>query len=285
MGNSSLTKNLVGLDQKVSITSGQDPDYLDQLLNTDYLEVSSNLLKIKDDLVLNTLELDNDLTDHGLYIHQDGALASSKHGLYVYSNAAQTNATLVQIHNDNASSTRDTFSIEHDGTEGQALSVGNNGTHHGIYLNQAGVLASNKHALYVYSNAAQTNSPLVNIHQDNASSTQSCLVITQDGNESPIYISTTGCTQGLTIANTVNSASYCAGIYTYVNNAHATAPSCMILGYAPNEVQSHFLGLGSHNYTAWTTSKNPATDAPAGWLSIYMFNSATTYLIPYYAKT
>jgi len=135
------------------------------------------------------LYMDNYGTGHGCYIHQYGVLASGKSALYI-TGVAQTTNSLVTIYQI-ASSTRTALDIINAGTgagidinqlgNGTALEINNDYTGHGIYLHQDGVLAASKYSLYVCSNAVQVNSPLVYIHQDNASSTQSAMRILNDG--------------------------------------------------------------------------------------------------------
>jgi len=98
--------------------------------------------------------------EHGVQITVSGVLAAAKYGLYVYSNAAQINSPLVYFHQDNAGSTAAVFAMTNDGTGD------------GIDVTQAGVLANAQYGLRVYSNAAQTNSSLVYIYNDNAGSDQ-----------------------------------------------------------------------------------------------------------------
>jgi len=161
----------------------------------------------------------------GLYIHQDGVLASGKYALYVYSNAIQVSAPLVHFFQANASSSQRLLwvnnagtgmaaHIEQDGVSGvntpamkiysgaaqvnapllwvtsenagstaPVVEINNDGTGHGLYIHQDGVLATTKHGLYVYSDAINVNadSALVKINQDNASSTEPALEIHNDG--------------------------------------------------------------------------------------------------------
>jgi len=114
-------------------------------------------------------EINNDGTNHGLYLHQDGVLASGDYGLYLYSDAAQVNSPLAYFQLNSASSTQPVIEID------------NNGTGHGLYIHQDGVSAATKHALYVYTNAVQNAAPLVFFEQDNLSGDQDLLVLQQDG--------------------------------------------------------------------------------------------------------
>ena len=147
------------------------------------------------------LYVNNDGTNHGLYISQDGVLATDSHGLYVYSNAAQVNANgeLFYVKQNNASSTI------------AAAAIANVGTGHGLQISQSGVLAGGKSALDVYSNAVNVNadSALIKIDQDNASSTEPCLEMKNDGNGTTLEIDSNG--TGAGIALYTESVSY--GVY------------------------------------------------------------------------
>jgi len=63
----------------------------------------------------NVIDLDNDSTQHGIIVNQDGVLAASKYALYVYSNAAQVNSHLVRIHMDEATSDKQLIDGIYDG--------------------------------------------------------------------------------------------------------------------------------------------------------------------------
>jgi hypothetical protein len=112
-------------------------------------------------------------TDGSLYgMRLDvNAVLSGTDGLFVYSNTNQTGAerALFNIIQDNASSI------------GELAVFNNDGTGNALYVSQDGVLATGNHGLYVYSNAAQTIASLSHFHQDNASSTQTVLDVTNDG--------------------------------------------------------------------------------------------------------
>jgi len=117
--------------------------------------------------------IDNDGTNHGLYIIAGGVLATSDYALYVLGEEGQnqTNAAhLVKIHSDDADSTHDCLNIGHDGT-------GNC-----IYTNSGGVLASGKHGAYFYSNAVHTtaDTALVNIVQENAAASEPAFQVRSD---------------------------------------------------------------------------------------------------------
>ena len=191
--------------------------------NKEALRIYSNAVQVNSPLVLfkqenasstaDVMDIDNDGTGHGLYIQQDGVLASGKHGLYVYSNTAQTTtdylvkfysqegsgsntAGVLYVHNNakgyslnilSEAGAGRAVSITNTGT-GEGIYIDNNSTNHGIHINQDGVLAASDYALYVHSNSAQVNSPLVFLHQDNASSTDRLLELSNDGTGHALYV-------------------------------------------------------------------------------------------------
>lgn len=71
---------------------------------------------------------------------------------------------------------------------GICVDIDNDGTDHGIYIQQDGVLAASKYALFIYSNAAQINSSLVKLAQNNAASTEVLVTIDNNSSENTIYI-------------------------------------------------------------------------------------------------
>jgi hypothetical protein len=137
------------------------------------------------------LRAENNGTGNAIQIVQNGVLAASKYGLYIYSNTVQVNSPLVYVWQNNASSIYSALEIDNNGTgrclyawqigNGTAIEIDNDGTNHGLYIHQDGVLAASKYGLFVYSNAVQVNSALVNFVQDNASSDKDLLVLQQDG--------------------------------------------------------------------------------------------------------
>jgi hypothetical protein len=132
-----------------------------------------------------TIEIDADGTGHGIYLHQDGVLASSKHAFYIYSNAAQTNAALGRFYQDNASSSSDLLSVDNDG-QGTCISIVQNG-----------VNAQDKNAIRVISDAIHVNSPLVHFHQDHASADQNVLDIRNDGTGDGLFVDSQGGGHGI----------------------------------------------------------------------------------------
>lgn len=73
-------------------------------------------------------------------------------------------------------------------------SITNNAANDALYINQVGVLDANKAAVYIYSNAAQTNAygSLLYVFNDNASTDQRNIYVEQDGTGGGIYIKQNG---------------------------------------------------------------------------------------------
>jgi hypothetical protein len=95
------------------------------------------------------------------------------------------------------------------------LTINNTGTESGIYINQSTLSAANKHALFAYSNVAQTSSALALLQQNNASSTKPALHVdwngTVDDASGATGLEIDGCevangTAGITISNVGPSA-------------------------------------------------------------------------------
>lgn len=123
-------------------------------------------------------------TDLGIEITaiQDGAASTkvpTNLKFETYS-ATTINSNQLVLHNDGK------IGIGTDTPTAQ-LEINCDGTYHGLYLHQDGVLANSKYGLYIYSNADQDNSYLVHFHQDNAGSSQAVLYITNDSNAPSIY--------------------------------------------------------------------------------------------------
>ena len=142
-------------------------------------------------------EINNDGTNHGIYIHQDGVLATSKYGLYLYSNAVQINSLLLYVHQANASS-----------TQGCAVFY-NNGSGVAVNINQN--RAVDNFAFQVYSGVVQSNGPLMKVRQNHASSTSECVEIDNNGTGHGLYIHQDG-----------NLASGKYGLYVWSNTVQTT---------------------------------------------------------------
>lgn len=205
-------------------------------------------LTIAQTQVAHCIDIDNDSTQHGLYIHQDGVLASARYALNVYSNTDQDNAPLINFQMDNASSSTNILNITNDGTgksvfinqagNGIAAEIDNNGTQHGLYINQVGVNAASNNALFIYSNANQANAHLVTFHQDNASSAGASLALINDATGSSLNITNSG-GMGITLANSstdhgINISQNAVNattkhpLYVYSNSAQVNADSALV---------------------------------------------------------
>ena len=122
------------------------------------------------------LNVDNDGTNIALNILQDGALASGKNSLYVKSTVQNTAGSgLVHFHHDDGTTSTTLLNLENDGLASA------------LYIAQNGILASSSHAVYVYSNADQDGDALVHFKQDNASSDEEILKITNDSSANSIH--------------------------------------------------------------------------------------------------
>jgi len=146
-------------------------------------QINASLVRIHlDDVasIYGVAEIINDGTAFSLYIEANGVILVNNAALWIYSNAAQTTAGLLLLTMDNASSTFDVMTLDNDGTGG------------GINMTIDGVLAASKSGFKIYSNAAQTlGDALINIINDNASSTIPTVNIQHDGNGAAIAISGT----------------------------------------------------------------------------------------------
>lgn len=202
----------------------------------------------------NAVTITNAGTGHGLYINQTGVLATDYNVLFVYSNAEQVNALsyLVEFYQANASST---VGIQR---------IVNFGTGHALYVYQSGVLAANQKAVYIYSNAAQTtgaNSELLLVYQDNASSTNDVVQITNDGTGTAFFIDQNGNAVALDIdAETANDQ-------TIVSVTPAgTGPSSFLIARNDDVTGNIVLRLGANYIWVDTTgdlrisSTNPTSD-------------------------
>ncbi len=115
--------------------------------------------------------VDNDGTNYGINIQQDGILASTKNALFVYSGVAQTIAPLILFEQDNASTTQ------------PVLTIDNKGGGSGIFASQTGILGAGKHVLLVQSNVNHTtaDTALVLFNQDAVGASEPVIEIKNDG--------------------------------------------------------------------------------------------------------
>jgi len=96
----------------------------------------------------NVIDLDNDSTEHGIFINQDGVLGASKYALYVYSNTAQVTSPLAVIKQDHASSSTDVLQLYSDGT-GWGLFIDQNGDGTGLKIDSE-ASTTTKYGLEIY---------------------------------------------------------------------------------------------------------------------------------------
>lgn len=90
--------------------------------------------------------------------------------------------------------------------------ITNAGTNHAFEIIQNGVLASSKYALFIDSNAVQVNAPLARIRQQNASSTQAALQLTNSGSGAALDVTAgnISLTGGVNIAASATTGSQIA---------------------------------------------------------------------------
>lgn len=196
------------------------------------------------DIVSSTLEINNDGTGHGIYLHQDGVLANGYYGLYVTSSVNQTGSAygLVKFQSTNASSVQPVLVIDNDGAgksiyidqsgSGICAEINNDGTNHGLYIHQDGVNAVGDYGLWVatstdqvnsalasfYTNASGMTTPVVLITHDHASTVADALEIDNDGTGKALYIHQDG---------VLGASNY--GLYVYSNVAQVTSPLVSIV--------------------------------------------------------
>ena len=222
-------------------------------INQENASSTANVVYIKNDGTGNGLtlsqigngiaqEINNDGTNHGLYIHQDGVLAAAKNALYVYSNAVQVNSELLKIRQNNYSSTAVMSRFDNLGT----------GTT--VEIVSAGVLAAGKVNCWIYSNAIQTNSPLLLVQQDNASSTADVAEIDNDG---------TG-----------------HGLYLHQDGNLATGKYALYVDNNGTPIDGAGRAIRLDGCTVSST-KDPTTDAPDGFIGINI--DGVQKAVPYYA--
>lgn len=89
--------------------------------------------------------------------------------------------------------------IDNDATDTNCFQIANHSTGHGLYFDQEVGLASGKSLMYLYSNAAQKNTSLVQMVMNNATSDQAVLAITNQGVGPGITIDQNGNGVGLNI--------------------------------------------------------------------------------------
>ena len=192
-----------GITDHGALTGLADDDHTQYILN---IGTRANVQAILQNNANNVVvEIDNDGTDIGLYIHQDGVLAGARYALYIYSNAEQDTSQLVRIQQDNAASGNYMCHFINDGT-GNALRI-----------DQNGVLTAGNHGIFLYSNAIQINAPLLMIIQANANSTHYAAHITNYGQG-----------MGLRIDQHTALAAGHSGLMVYSNAVQVNSPLIQI---------------------------------------------------------
>ena len=208
------------------------------------------------------VDIDNDGTNHGLYIHQDGVLAGSDHGLYVYSNANQANAHLVHFQSDHASSAYPCFVVTMDGV-GSGQQIEQNGTGSGLIVNQNGATAASKYGLKVYSNTTQTAGNLFRVDDDDASTSHTVAYFRNDGTGQCLALDQNGVLAGGKNALSISSGgAQTTSHLSYFNLSHASSDkACIALAQAGSGVQID--GAGDENLSnagVWTDRSSTFAD-------------------------
>lgn len=109
-----------------------------------------------------------------------------------------------------------------DGTNEELSLFTNAGTNYGLSLQQNGILASGKQALYIYSDAAQTTSDFIFFEVDNSSSTGSVLILQNDGTGDGIQMNQNGNGEAIIVGNAgTNYGIHIAQAGTLASNKHA----------------------------------------------------------------
>lgn len=241
------------------------------------------------------VEINNDSTNHSLYVHQDGALASSKHALYVYSNTSGHSDYLAKIHNDNASAGSGCLRIENDASVGLALAISqtttgsnevvnisNAGTGMGVHIQQNEVLASSKHLLYVYSNYAQTNAELVYLWSDNASSTADLMRIENHGGGDALDIQQGALDSGkhALSVTTATEQDAAGSALVYFASTHGGSSQYTLDVRSSNTAGALWIQqdgvLSASNYGLYLYSNAAQTNGGAKLAMFYMDNASST---------
>lgn len=238
----------------------------------------------------NVANLINAGTGHGLYIQQDGALATGKDAVQIYSNTnhaalAGDNAVLLFIRQDNASTALSTVKIVQDGTGfGINLENYNTGTAFNILNNSStgkaititngnsnaidiSTVNTNTRSIAVNNTGAQTSlDALVRFKQSSASTTVPVMELETDATAGGgLLLDINGNGLGLDLDQDGNSASAITGIKVNVANAGAGAAYAAIfeagmVGYlttAPTHTETHgstSTGIALYNTADQTTN-------------------------------
>jgi hypothetical protein len=126
--------------------------------------------------------------DTGMYIHStldgqldvvsDTTLTVTAPTTIITANTALTLASTTAININGVTTVND------DGSNGDCVTIDNDGTGLGLNITQDATLAVAKYALRVYSNEAQTNADLVRFENDNESTDQPVLLVIQNNESS-----------------------------------------------------------------------------------------------------
>ena len=242
-------------------------------------------------------EIDNDGTNHGFYLHQDGVLVASKYGLYVYSNAVQVNSPLALFLLDNASSTQPVLEIDNDGMG------------HTLYIHQDRARSSSRYLLCLNDSVAQSNISSAILRIDNvAGSVHNCIEIGNDSSGMGISLTqqATNAVNKWTLAVGSSATQTNSALCWFAHdNASTTTPVVEIKnsGTGHGEYIHQEGNLASGKYILYldnngtpadgagrcirldgctiSSSKNPESDAEAGFIGINV--DGTQYAIPFYA--
>jgi len=200
------------------------------------------------------LQIRNDGTGQGLLINQDGAgtalnidteaLAADAINI----DAINTSGTIVDINLvPGVASSASIMSLANDSnTTGDCIGIVNNGTGAGININQVGVQATGKRALVVQSNAAQVNTELVLMIQDNASSDKPILVLNNDGTGTALFISQ----DGLAEAALLDMGTHDKGFIDFVATADGDATSALST-FTTSGATTHHIQISINGASAW----------------------------------
>jgi len=173
---------------------------------------SAEAVQITQDTDNDCIYVDNNGTDFGMYINQDGVLAASRYALYIYSNSAQVNAELIRLHADNSSQTSGIMLITNDGT-GDA-----------IRINQNGVSATNDWPFFLDVAGIQVNSAAMFARMSNASSSKEVVLLQQAGTGPCILLDQNKGQNALEIDQDTNSATRDFAVKIVNDNAGAGLP-------------------------------------------------------------
>ena len=200
--------------------------------------------------------IQNDGTGNGLQLDQNGngtalnidSEATSADSINI--DAVNTSGIVVDINlSPGVASTAEVFNIANDSNcTGTLATFTNAGTGQGIYIPQQGVLAADKHGLFVYSNTAIVNSgsSLCRINVDNASTTTACIESINDGTGNGIYIDQNGLAQAIAL----DVGAQDIGFINFVASADGDATSA-ISTLTTSGATTHHIQISLNGTPAW----------------------------------